>query len=100
MHLRLRIQNRRVFERLVADLVEGIVGVLNELAEEDLLIGVEGIDDQRKDLVDVRREGVAICVGTLLTVTRQDVDQTGEIVELNHAMITPALLFFIRICFM
>ena len=47
MHLRLRIQNRRVFESLVADLVEGIGGVRNELAEEDLLIGVEGIDDQQ-----------------------------------------------------
>jgi hypothetical protein len=34
-----------------------IRGVGNELAEEDLLVGVEGVDDERKQLVDLSLEG-------------------------------------------
>jgi hypothetical protein len=34
-----------------------IRGVGNEFAEEDLLVGVEGVDDERKQLVDLSLEG-------------------------------------------
>lgn len=34
-----------------------IGGVGDELAEEDLLVGVEGVDDEREQLVDLRLEG-------------------------------------------
>jgi hypothetical protein len=39
--------------RLVADLVEGVGGVGNELSEEDLLVGVESVDDKGHQLLDV-----------------------------------------------
>ena len=38
-----RVEDRRVGQRLVADLVEGIGGVRDELTEEDLLVRVEGV---------------------------------------------------------
>ena len=44
---------------MVADFIERIGGVGDELAEEDFFIGIEGVDDQGEELVDVRREGVA-----------------------------------------
>ena len=34
-----------------------IGGVGDELPEEDLLVGVEGVDDEREQLVDLRLEG-------------------------------------------
>ena len=36
--------------------------VPDKLAEEDLLVGVEGVDDEGQELVDVRREGKGLCV--------------------------------------
>ena len=57
LEIRGGVEERRVGEGLVADLVEGIGGAGDELAEEDVLVGVEGVDDQRQELVDVRREG-------------------------------------------
>ena len=56
-HLGLRLEARRVGQRLVADLVERIRSVRDQLAEEDLLVRVERVDDQAKKLADVRREG-------------------------------------------
>lgn len=39
-----------------------IRGVANELAQEDLLVGVEGVDDEAQQLVDLRleREGLRL----------------------------------------
>jgi hypothetical protein len=34
-----------------------IGGVRDELAEEELLLGVESVDDEREQLVDLRLEG-------------------------------------------
>jgi len=48
--LGLVLEDSLVGERLVADLVEGIRRVGDELAKEDLLVGVEGVDDQREEL--------------------------------------------------
>ena len=41
---------------LVAELVEGVRGVGNELSQEDLLVRVEGVDDQGHQLLDVSVE--------------------------------------------
>ena len=43
--LRLRVELGLVLETLIADLVEGIRGVGDQLAQEHLLVGVEGVDD-------------------------------------------------------
>jgi homospermidine synthase len=56
-HLGLRVEHRLVGERLVADLVERIGRVGDELAQEDLLVRVEGVDDEREKLVDLSLEG-------------------------------------------
>jgi len=42
-----------VRERGMADLVERVRGVGDQLADRDLLVGVEGVDDQRHQLVDL-----------------------------------------------
>ena len=34
-------------------------------SEENLLVGVEGVDDEGEELVDISREGVAFSVGGL-----------------------------------
>ena len=44
---------------LISDLIESVRGVGDELSEEDLLVGVEGVDDERQQLVDVALEGCA-----------------------------------------
>jgi hypothetical protein len=54
------VQLALVRQRLVADLVQGIAGVGDELAQKDLLVGVEGVDDQRQQLVDVALEAAAV----------------------------------------
>jgi len=46
----LGLQLGGICEGLVADLVEGIAGVGNQLSEEDLFVGVEGVDDQAHQL--------------------------------------------------
>ena len=48
VQLRLALELCLVRERLEANLVKGIGRVGDELSEENLLVGVEGIDDQRK----------------------------------------------------
>merc|ERR1719487_1089894 len=55
--LGVRVEHRLVGERLVADLVERVRRVRDELAQEDLLVRVEGVDDERHQLVDLRLEG-------------------------------------------
>ncbi len=45
-----------VGEGLIADLVKGIRGVGHELSQEDLLVGVEGVDDERHQLADLSLE--------------------------------------------
>jgi hypothetical protein len=39
-------------------------------SEENLLVGVEGVDDEGEELVDISREGVAFSVGGLLAEGR------------------------------
>jgi hypothetical protein len=40
-------------DRVVSDLVKGIGGVGNELSKEDLLVGVESVDDQTHQLLNI-----------------------------------------------
>jgi hypothetical protein len=69
LELGLRIKDGRVRKRLVANLVEGIGRVGDELAKEDLFVGVEGVDDEGEKLVDVCREGVGFLgVGHVVVV--------------------------------
>lgn len=51
-----RVELARVGERLVADLVEGIGGVGDKLSQENLLVGVDGVDDEGEKLRDLSLE--------------------------------------------
>ena len=46
----------RIGDGAVSDLVESVRGVGNELSQEDLLVGIEGVDDQTHQLLDVSVE--------------------------------------------
>jgi len=50
------LKDRLVCERLVADLVNGIGRIGDELSQEDFFVGVERIDDQAQQLVDFGTE--------------------------------------------
>jgi hypothetical protein len=58
-----------------------IGGVGDELAEEDLLVGVEGVDDEREELVDLGLEGEGLglrrhgCGGPELLEGRRSVQE-------------------------
>jgi len=54
VELRLRLELGLVGESLEADFVERIGAVGNKLTKEDLLVGVEGVNDEREKLVDLR----------------------------------------------
>ena len=47
----------RLGNTLVAYFVEGIWGVKDEFSKENLLVGVEGVDDEGHQLLNVRAEG-------------------------------------------
>ena len=50
------IQLAGVGQGLISDLVQGIGGVGDEFSQEDLLVGVDGVDDQREQLRDLSLE--------------------------------------------
>ena len=54
--LRLGVELGLVRQGLIADLVESIGGVGDELTQEDLLVGVEGVDDEAHQLADFSLE--------------------------------------------
>jgi len=51
-----RVEHGRIREGLVSELVEGIGAVGNELSKEDLLVGVDGVDDEGEKLRDLSLE--------------------------------------------
>ncbi len=61
-HLEVRrvLPQRGLVERLEAQLVAGVGGVGDQLAEEDLLVGIERVGDEVQDLLDLglEREGL------------------------------------------
>mmetsp|Transcript_1825 Transcript_1825/g.3298 ORF Transcript_1825/g.3298 Transcript_1825/m.3298 type:complete len:301 (+) Transcript_1825:1307-2209(+) len=59
LHLRLGLEYGRVRERLVADFIKSVTRIGDKLTKENLLVGIESIDNQRKKLVDIGRECVA-----------------------------------------
>ena len=56
------VELRRVGEGFVADLVQCIRGVRDHFAKEDLLVGIERVDDQRHELGDFGLEGECFAV--------------------------------------
>lgn len=50
------VQLGGVREGLIADLVKGIGGVGDQLTQENLLVGVDSVDDQREQLRDLSLE--------------------------------------------
>src|SRR5690242_18019793 len=62
-----RVKDTGVREGLVTDLVERIGGVGDKLAKEDLLVGVDRVDDEREQLRDLslELEGLSHCGGFL-----------------------------------
>lgn len=63
LQLGLRIEDGRIGEGLIADFIEGIGGVGDQFSEENFLVGVESVDNEGEELVDVCREGVGFCFG-------------------------------------
>merc|ERR1719284_1066076 len=55
--IRLGLDLLWIGDGLVPDLVEGIDRIRNQLAEKDFLIGVENVDDQAHQLLNVCMEG-------------------------------------------
>src|SRR5438105_2327034 len=51
-----RIKLARVRKGLVADLVESIGAVGNQFSEEDFLVGIDSVDDERQKLRDLSLE--------------------------------------------
>jgi hypothetical protein len=63
-HFQVRVvfEQRRVVQRLETQLVAGVAGVAHQLAQEDLLVGVQRVRDEVEDLLDFGLE----CVGLFL----------------------------------
>lgn len=51
-----RVELGGVGQSLIADLVEGIGGVRHQFSQEDLLVRVDGVDDQRQQLRNLSLE--------------------------------------------
>lgn len=51
-----------VSEGAIPDLIEGIGGIGDELSEEDFFVGVEGVDDEAHQLLDVSIEGKVLSI--------------------------------------
>jgi hypothetical protein len=60
VELLLSVELGRVGQSGISDLVEGIGGVGDELSEEDLLVGVESVDDKVEKLRDLGLERLAL----------------------------------------
>ena len=54
--VRVALEERAVGERLEAQLVAGVGGVGDQLAQEDLLVAVQGVDHQVEQLLDLGLE--------------------------------------------
>ena len=51
-----RVELGGVRQRLIADLVKGIRGVGDKFTQENLLVGVDSVDDKREELRDLSLE--------------------------------------------
>jgi hypothetical protein len=54
------LEQRGVVQRLEAQLVAGVRGVRDQLAQEDLLVRVQRVGDEVQDLLDLGLEGVGV----------------------------------------
>lgn len=57
-----------------------IRGVAYELAKEDLFVGVEGIDDETKKLVDLRLKSKGLCLSRHGRIRRENAIKFEEVV--------------------
>lgn len=60
------LDNIWVSERFVSDFVQSIRGVGDEFSQEDLLVGIESVDDQAHQLLDVGVESEMLSWFSLL----------------------------------
>mmetsp|Transcript_40565 Transcript_40565/g.79943 ORF Transcript_40565/g.79943 Transcript_40565/m.79943 type:complete len:755 (+) Transcript_40565:170-2434(+) len=75
--VRVVLHHLMVGEGLVTDLIESIGRVGNQLTKEDLFVGIEGVDDQRHQLLDVSIEGVSLGHFGQSVKTEKDSKQKG-----------------------
>ena len=54
--IRIVLEQRRVGDRLEPQLVAGVGGVRDQLAQENLLVAVQGVDHQVQELFDLGLE--------------------------------------------
>ena len=52
---------------MVTDFIKCIGGIRDQFTEENFLVGVKSVDNQRQKLVDISGEGVALGFGRLRT---------------------------------
>ena len=71
----------RVCDTLIPNLVQGIGSIGDQLAQEDLLVAVEGVDNQRHQLLDVSIEGLAKGCSELSTVQAKPLSSLLELKE-------------------
>mmetsp|Transcript_9165 Transcript_9165/g.19222 ORF Transcript_9165/g.19222 Transcript_9165/m.19222 type:complete len:207 (-) Transcript_9165:15-635(-) len=57
------IQDRGIRQGLVSDLIQRIGSIGDQFTKENFLVRVKGVDNQRKKLVDISGEGVALGFG-------------------------------------
>jgi hypothetical protein len=61
-HCGVAIQNRGVSETHVTNLIKSIRGIGNQLSQKDFLVGIKGVDNQRKELIDISRKSKGFLV--------------------------------------
>mmetsp|Transcript_11487 Transcript_11487/g.18752 ORF Transcript_11487/g.18752 Transcript_11487/m.18752 type:complete len:430 (+) Transcript_11487:1042-2331(+) len=62
LHGRITVKDSRVGETHVADLVQCIGSIGDQLSKKDFLVGVKGVDNQGKKLIDISGKGESLCL--------------------------------------
>jgi hypothetical protein len=60
LHGGLAVKDRGIGKTHVTDLVKSIRSVGDQFSEKDFFVGVKGVDNQRKKLIDISREGKSL----------------------------------------
>jgi hypothetical protein len=60
--VRLRTKFLWLSDGLVSDFVQSIRGIGDQLSQEDILVGIEGVDDESHQLVNVCVESKLLCL--------------------------------------
>src|SRR3989344_4436318 len=78
------LEGRLVGEADVADLVQSIGSVRDELAQEDLIVRVERVDDEIEQLVDLSLEGERLNVGRHDAVVKRGEEERNGLRQNTH----------------